>query len=107
SATGKERATLIMSLESILKDQEKSGAMVRNPAWYFFTVFGTPGAKGKWGWRVEGHHLSLNFTMEDNQVAAATPYFFGANPAVIKTGTKKGTSVLPEAEDYARALFVS
>src|SRR5205823_6217246 len=42
SAKGYTEASTIMSLESLLKDLEKGGSMVRNPGWYFFTVFGTP-----------------------------------------------------------------
>ncbi len=51
SEKGNVTATTIMSLENLLKELEKNGAMVRNPEWYFFTVFGTPGKTGKWGWR--------------------------------------------------------
>jgi Protein of unknown function (DUF3500) len=108
SDKGYVAATTIMSLEAILKQQEADkGAMVRNPGWYFFTVFGTPSKTGKWGWRVEGHHLSINFTMEGTQVVASTPCFFGANPAEVKGGPNKGKRILPEAEDYARDLFKS
>ena len=108
SGTGYATATTIMSLEKILREQEANkGAMVRNPEWYFFTVFGTPSKTGKWGWRVEGHHLSMNFTMEGAQVVASTPCFFGANPAEVKTGPDKGKRILPQAEDYARTLFTS
>src|SRR5437764_549078 len=81
SMSGYDKAVTIMSLEAILRDLEKSGAMVRNPDWYFFTVYGTPGKTGKWGWRVEGHHLSLNFAIDNGKVASVTPSFFGANPA--------------------------
>ncbi len=108
SESGNIAVTTIMSLEAILREQEgpKSG-MVRNPGWYFFTLFGTPSKTGKWGWRVEGHHLSMNFTMEGTQVVASTPCFFGANPAQIKGGPDKGKRILPEAEDFARDLFKS
>ncbi len=105
SESGNVKAVTIMSLESILREQEKKGAMVRNPEWYFFTIFGTPAKTGKWGWRVEGHHLSLNFTMEGTQVVAATPFFFGANPAEIKSGPKKGERILASAEDLAKELY--
>ena len=98
-------ATTIMSLESILRDLEKGGAMVRNPGWYFFTIFGTPSKTGKWGWRVEGHHLSLNFTLDKGKIVSATPSFFGANPATIKQGPRKGYQTLPEAEQLAKDLF--
>src|SRR6185437_13820368 len=79
SKSGYDKATTIMSLESVLHDLEKNGAMVRNPEWYFFTIFGTPSRTSKWGWRVEGHHLSLNFVVDRGKVTAATPAFFGAN----------------------------
>lgn len=107
SQAGNEQAVIIMSLEAILREQEKKGAMVRNPEWYFFTVFGEPSKTGKWGWRVEGHHLSINFTMEGTQVVASTPTFFGANPAEIKSGDKKGLRILAPSEDLARQLFTS
>jgi len=108
SESGNQAATTIMSLESILLQQEgPKSAMVRNPEWYFFTVFGTPSKSGKWGWRVEGHHLSINFTMDGTQVVSSTPCFFGANPAMVKTGENKGRRILPQAEDHARDLFKS
>src|SRR5260370_31963222 len=105
SAQGNKQALTIMSLEAILRDQEAKGSMVRNPDWYFFCIFGSPSKTGKWGWRVEGHHLSLNFTMEGGHVLTATPSFYGANPAQIKGGPKKGLRVLAEAEDLAFQLF--
>jgi len=107
SASGAEKALTIMSLEAILHDleQPKGGAMVRDPGWYFFTIFGTPAKTGKWGWRVEGHHLSLNFVVDGGTLTAATPAFFGANPATVKAGPRKGLRTLPEAEDLARELF--
>jgi hypothetical protein len=107
SSTGFNQATTIMSLENILKEAEppKKGAMIRNPEWYFVSVFGTPSKTGKWGWRFEGHHLSVNFTMDRGQIASVTPYLFGANPAEVKNGPKKGLRTLPEIEDRARELI--
>jgi hypothetical protein len=107
SKSGYLKATTIMSLESILAELEKGKAMVRNPDWYFFTVFGAPSKAGKWGWRVEGHHLSLNFTLDGGKIVAATPAFFGANPAVVKAGPRKGLRTLPEAEEPVRTLIKS
>jgi hypothetical protein len=107
SAAGYEKATTIMSLEAILKDLEKSGAMVRNPQWYFFTVFGKPSTSDRWGWRVEGHHLSLNFVIDKGKLVASTPAFFGANPADVKEGSRKGLRVLKEAEVHAQELFAA
>jgi Protein of unknown function (DUF3500) len=107
SAGGYLKATTIMSLELVLAQLEKRGAMVRTPGWYFVSVFGTPSKAGRWGWRVEGHHLSLNFVIDRGKIAASTPAFFGANPARIPTGDQKGFRTLPEAEDLAQALFAS
>ena len=107
SAEGDKKATTIMSLESILRELEKGGNMVRNPEWYFFTVFGKPAKTGRWGWRVEGHHLALNFVVDDGKIIGATPAFFGANPATVKSGPRKGLRILAEAEDLARELFKS
>lgn len=108
SESGNVAVTTIMSLERILLEQEgPKSAMVRNEGWYFFTIFGAPSKTGKWGWRVEGHHLSMNFTMQGTQIVSASPCFFGANPAQVKDGPDKGKRILPEAEDYARELFKS
>ena len=107
SPTGYDKATTIMSLESILRELETKGRLVRDADWYFFSIFGNPGKIGRWGWRVEGHHLSLNFTLDGGQVAASTPAFFGANPAEVKDGPKKGRRILSPAEDMARGLFLS
>src|SRR4051794_6458211 len=89
-ASGYLNATTIMSLEQILKDMEKGSGPVRDPELYFFSVFGKPSDRGKWGWRVEGHHLSLNFTLEDGKIVSATPAFFGSNPAEVRQGTREG-----------------
>jgi hypothetical protein len=104
SETSYKKVTTIMSLESILADLEKKGRMVRDPEWYFFTVFGTPSKTGKWGWRVEGHHLSLNFTLDGGQVVSATPLFLGANPALVMAGDRKGLRTLPESDKPFRDL---
>jgi Protein of unknown function (DUF3500) len=108
SARGFEQATTILGLEGLLAELEgPKGAMVRNPGWYFVSVFGDPAATGKWGWRFEGHHLSVNYTLDKGEVVSATPLLFGANPAEVKGGDKKGLRTLPEIEDHARALIKS
>jgi hypothetical protein len=108
SKTGFEQATTIMSLEGILADLEGSkGTMVRNPGWYFVTVFGEPSNTGSWGWRFEGHHMSVNYTLDKGEVVTATPLMFGANPAEVKGGDRRGLRTLPAIEDKARALIKS
>ncbi len=105
SAKGLEKATTIMSLEAILKEMEgPNGKMVRDPERYFFSVFGTPDAKGTWGWRCEGHHLSMNFTLVAGKAITATPSFMGSNPGLVKEGARKGLRVLGNDEDMGRAI---
>jgi hypothetical protein len=98
------KATTIMSLEAVLKELENGSGPVRDPELYFVTIFGTPSDRGPWGWRVEGHHLSLNFTLEDGRVVAATPAFFGANPAEVRQGPRQGLRTLADVEDRALRL---
>lgn len=105
SAEGFKRAEAVRTLEGILNELEKGRGPVRNPEWYFFTVFGTPGKLGEWGWRVEGHHLSLNFTLKDGKLVAATPFVFASNPAVVKAGKHKGFEALPETAKPFRDLL--
>jgi hypothetical protein len=107
SNDGYIKATTIMNLEAVLRDLEKNGTNARNPDWYFFSVFGTPQKTGKWGWRVEGHHLSLNFTIDNGKIQSATPAFFGANPAILRDGDRQGDAVLPDSQDLARSLASS
>src|SRR5688572_12190474 len=59
------------------------GGFERDPNKYFFTIFGQPSASGNWGWRVEGHHISLHFLVSKGTVAASTPSFAGSNPAEV------------------------
>jgi len=105
SMDGFTKATTIMSLEGILLELEKGSGPTRNTGWYFVAIFGTPSKAGAWGWRLEGHHLAMNFTMDKGQVVSATPAMFGANPAVVKDGPRKGLQTLPEAEEPVRELF--
>ncbi len=101
------KAATIMSLEQILRDMEKGSGPVRDPELYYFTLFGTPSAKGTWGWRVEGHHLSLNFTLVKGVVVATAPAMMGSNPGEVREGPQKGLRVLGREEDLGRALVKS
>jgi hypothetical protein len=79
----------------------------RDPERYFFSVFGTPSSRDTWGWRVEGHHMSLQFTVVNGTLVAGSPTFFGANPAEVREGPRKGLRLLGPEEDAARALLAS
>lgn len=100
------KASTIMSLEQILNDMEKGKGPTRDPELYFFSVFGKPESHGTWAWRVEGHHLSLNFAISGDDVTA-TPSFMGTNPGEVKEGPRKGLRVLGAEEDLARRLVKS
>ena len=106
SAKGYEQATTIIGLENLLLELEgPKGAMTRNSGWYFVSVFGDPSNTGKWGWRFEGHHLSVNYTLDKGEVVVGAPMLFASNPAEVKDGSKKGLRPLPEIEDHVRALI--
>lgn len=113
SQRGYYKATTIMEIELVLREIESptqgeaAAAARRDPALYYFSFFGQPGEKGRWGWRIEGHHLSLNFTAIDGRVVATTPSFFGSNPAEVRQGPRKGLRVLGAEEDIARELLQS
>jgi hypothetical protein len=105
STHGYAKATNIMSLELVLAELEGAGRKFpRDPELYHFSVFGPPEPKGTWGWRVEGHHLSANFTIVKGEFLAGTPSFFGTNPAEVRQGPRKGLRVLAGEEDLAREL---
>ncbi len=102
------KATTIMSLEQILQDSEgPNRRFPRDPALYHVSVFGTPDPKGTWGWRFEGHHLSVNFTIVKGELVSGSPNFFGTNPAEVRTGPRAGLRVLGAEEDLGRELVKS
>ncbi|MEY4690192.1 MAG: hypothetical protein RIT19_517 [Verrucomicrobiota bacterium] len=108
SNRGFSKATTIMSLEQILQELEgPNRRFARDPELYHVSIFGTPDAQGTWGWRFEGHHLSLNFTLVKGRFAAGTPSFMGTNPAEVRQGPRAGLRVLAAEEDLARELMGS
>jgi hypothetical protein len=106
SAGGYRKVQGIIELEKVLREMTGNAEM-RDPERYFFSVFGVPSDRAPWGWRVEGHHLSLNFTITGNALAATSPSFMGANPANVPSGSNKGLRVLAAEEDLARELVTS
>jgi hypothetical protein len=79
----------------------------RDPELYYFSVFGTPSRTAPWGFRAEGHHLSLNFTLVRDTLVATAPAFFGANPAEVRSGARRGLRALAHEEDIAREFVMS
>src|SRR5215470_10785894 len=115
SQRGYLTATAIMDLESTLGALEgaargagqRAENFPREPLEYYVSVFGTPSAKEQWGWRVEGHHVSIRFTLVNGQVDTGAPSFFGSNPAEVREGPKAGLRILSYEEDPARALVTA
>ena len=101
SAGGIQKAVAIMALEAVLAEVEGSSISYRDPEKYFISVFGTPGTH-PWGWRLEGHHLSINVTAAAPGAVSVTPTFLGTNPARIPGGPRLGERV--QRDEYVLAL---
>ena len=95
-------ATQIMTLEEVLRSRG-GDPKVRNTEKYNIAIFGDPSLTKPWGWRFEGHHLSLNFSILGDKVIGL-PAFYGTNPAELKKGPLKGLRPLGEIEDAGREL---
>ena len=109
SLRGYQMAQQIMEVEGILGVLVEGAGrdFARDQGEYFISVFGTPSTTGTWGWRWEGHHLSLHFTVVEGDATVSTPTFLGANPASVPDGPRKGLRAMHEQEDTARELLAS
>jgi hypothetical protein len=105
SSDGMSKALGVMYLDQILLEIEGSGRFVRDPDGYFFSLFGEPSDVGTWGWRLEGHHLALNFTVQNGEVVSNSPAFMGTNPAIVTDGPHAGLEVLAPEQTLARDLL--
>jgi hypothetical protein len=111
SENGLDKVRAVMALEIALRELETFG-LQRDPENYAIAIYGEPGAASRaWGWRIEGHHLSLHWTLQGDRYVATLPQFFGANPARVPRdfgpSLRAGTRVLGTEEDLARALLAS
>ena len=107
SSKGYKKIEAIRQLELVLREMEKGSGPTRDPELYYFSVFGEPSAKGSWGWRYEGHHVSLQWTVLQGKIIASSPQFLGSNPGEVRSGPQQGTRVLAAEEDLGRALVKS
>jgi hypothetical protein len=109
SAGGYEQVEDVMSLEEVLFLLESGDRTERrerrHPGKYYLSVFGMPRSTGRWGWRLEGHHLSLNYTIADGNLVSSTPEFLGANPGELAAPPDRSRRVLGPREDLARQIF--
>ena len=97
----------VISLEHVLREinQDTFGHVARdfrNPGMYFLSFFGQPHLDSVWGWRLVGHHLSLNFTIVNQDDLSATPFLLGSAP-----GQFGPYRLLSEEEDLGFALLHS
>ncbi len=106
SQQGFIKTTTIMSLEDVLRILERDVKGRRDPEKYHFSIFGEPSETGTWAYRIEGHHVSLHFTVVKGR-AVGNPMFLGSNPAEVRSGERAGLRVLAAEEDKARALLAA
>ena len=88
SVEGYAQVVQVMSLEHVLRELNEPvfghvAAHFRDPEGYFLTFFNQPQPDSDWGWRLVGHHLSLNFTVAGQDLLASTPLLLGSEPAQI------------------------
>ena len=91
SSQGYLKATGIMHLDNLInsyydslyyqkKFDDETYEFIKSLQWthknYFFAFFGNP-ADAAWGFKLEGHHLSINFTFSGNKISV-TPFFVGS-----------------------------
>lgn len=109
SEQGFKKATAIIELENILREVEgrSPSDTYRDPLNYYFTIFGTPSNSKPWGWRLEGHHITLNFSSINAAIESSTPSFFGSNPAIVPSGAEKGKQILKEETEFGFSLVNS
>ncbi len=113
SKQGLKKTMEIRELEKVLVIIEKNsfkmpdGSDARDPLNYHFCIFGNPSPTSFWGWRFEGHHISLNFTSGDGRILSSTPSFLGSNPGIVKIEEQRGKEVLKKESSYGFELVNS
>ncbi|MGW2282904.1 DUF3500 domain-containing protein [Streptomyces sp. NPDC001770] len=101
------RVVQVMANEHVLRELNLPlfghiAATFRDARGYFLTFFGQPQPDTTWGWRLVGHHLSINITVVDGDLVNATPFLLGAEPA--RFGPFR---ILGEEEDAAFVVLDS
>ncbi|MDZ4708293.1 MAG: DUF3500 domain-containing protein [Saprospiraceae bacterium] len=108
-ATTLEKIKAIALLEAILRGVEgrKEDDTYRDPKNYYIQLFGAQELDKPWGWKIEGHHLCLNYVIDQNQVKSATPSVLCSNPAIVLEGVNKGHQLLKTEIQLALDLLQS
>ncbi len=113
SEEGFKKTSEIMALENVLmvlgqnKKKMPDGTPMRDALNYHFTIYGKPDKDEFWGWRFEGHHVSLNFVASKETILSGTPTFMGSNPGVVPSGKSKGKQVLKKETEIGFELLNS
>ena len=109
SDQGYQKVQGIIELETVLKALEKRTPAdnYRDPLNYHISIFGEPSSSKEWGWRFEGHHISLNFSSLQGVLVSSTPSFLGSNPGIVNSGDKKGTEILKKEMELGFLLLNS
>ena len=109
SDQGYQKVQGIIELETVLKALEKRTPAdnYRDPLNYHISIFGEPSSSKEWGWRFEGHHISLNFSSLKGVLVSSTPSFLGSNPGIVNSGDKKGTEILKKEMELGFLLLNS
>ena len=107
SVEGYAQIVQVMSLEHVLRELNAPdfghvAAHFRDPEGYFLTFFEQPQPDSHWGWRLVGHHLSLNFTIAGQDLLAVTPFLLGSEP-----GRFGPFRILGQEEDLGFSLLGS
>ena len=105
SERGSRLARGVIELEGTLRQLERAAGAWRDPELYYLALFAGPGGPLPWGWRFEGHHLSVNVTDLGPHGQIVAPLFMGANPARVPHGPREGFRLLAAEEDVAFELL--
>lgn len=70
---------------------------------YYLAFFGNP-SDSNWGYKIEGHHLSVNYTFTGDKISV-TPWFIGTDPAEMSITEYAGWRVLGQEEDLGIKLI--
>jgi hypothetical protein len=108
SPGGYRKALDIMSLQGVLQRMDTGLDDPFDPDLYFVSLFGKPGGRA-WGWRLEGHHLSRNFTVVGDTLVTE-PFFLGAWPTRAGSAYRtivQGERAMRREEDAAREIILS
>jgi len=121
SSQGYLKITGIMQLDDILNVIYESAYRnkeidedvineIRDLKWdytnYYVSVWGNPEHSEPWGFKLEGHHISLNCSAIDGHFSV-TPFFLGTDPSEVHTTKYAGIRVLSKEEDYGFRLINS